>query len=242
MDSKRKNKLLKVAVGRLQFEYDKLQEKYKINDEELKFVKQLHSQIERVQKTGAEEDEEDAGTFMTRISEDGQGSQKGRNQETGKSVDDSVSKAVVLPDLQIKTPAAGNSKPKGHATEESFMSAGIKSVASSRNTNKNRFFTTKHHRANSNAVVTRANMTSRYRQGTIPTENLKFSQFLDILFTSGMTKSEIKQETQSYVQVLETNYTDKIRELKIEIDKVSRRAAQQKTKQVVQTTERNDLE
>ena len=39
MESKRKNKLLKVAVGRLQFEYDKLQEKYKITDDELKFVK-----------------------------------------------------------------------------------------------------------------------------------------------------------------------------------------------------------
>lgn len=43
MDSKRKNKLLKVAVGRLQFEYDKLQEKYKMTDEELKFVKQLNN-------------------------------------------------------------------------------------------------------------------------------------------------------------------------------------------------------
>ena len=74
MESKRKNKLLKVAVGRLQFEYDKLQEKYKITDDELKFVKQLHNQIERVQRNGADDDEDDAGTFMTRISEDGQGS------------------------------------------------------------------------------------------------------------------------------------------------------------------------
>ena len=97
MESKRKNKLLKVAVGRLQFEYDKLLEKHKVTDDELKFVKQLHQQIERVQKTGAEEDEEDAGTFMTRISEDGQGSQKGPDPlQTGKSVDD---KQIVLPDL-----------------------------------------------------------------------------------------------------------------------------------------------
>ena len=43
MESKRKNKLLKVAVGRLQHEYDKLQEKHKIADDELKFVKQLHA-------------------------------------------------------------------------------------------------------------------------------------------------------------------------------------------------------
>lgn len=33
-----------------------------------------------------------------------------------------------------------------------------------------------------------ANMTSRYKKGMIPTENLKFSQFLDVLFTAGMTK------------------------------------------------------
>ena len=69
----------------------------------------------------------------------------------------------------------------------------------------------------------------------IPTENLKFSQFMEILFSSGMTKSEIQQETQSYVQVLETNYTDKIRDLKVEVEKLTRRLAQQKTKKVVTT-------
>ena len=42
MESKRKNKRLKVDVGRLQFEYDKLKEKYKITDDDLKFMKQLH--------------------------------------------------------------------------------------------------------------------------------------------------------------------------------------------------------
>ncbi len=35
MASKRKNKLLKVAVGRLQFEFDKLSKKYKVTDDEL---------------------------------------------------------------------------------------------------------------------------------------------------------------------------------------------------------------
>ena len=46
---------------------------------------------------------------------------------------------------------------------------------------------------------------------------------MDILFTSGMTKNEIKQETQGYVQVLETNYTDKIREVKFEMDKLKKK-------------------
>lgn len=47
----------------------------------------------------------------------------------------------------------------------------------------------------------------------MPTENLKFSQFLDIIFNSKLSNNEIKQETRDYVQILETNYTDKIREL-----------------------------
>lgn len=162
-----------------------------MTDDELKFVKQLHNQIERVQKNGAEEDEDDAGTFMTRISEDGQGSQKAKP-----AVDDyNTSRAVVLPDLQIRQPGTGKSKL--HATDESFMSANKSVASSSRNSDKKRFFTQNHNRALSNATRNRntMNMTSHYKQGSIPTENLKFSQFLDILFTSGMTKSEIKNET-----------------------------------------------
>ena len=57
-----------------------------------------------------------------------------------------------------------------------------------------------------------------------------------------MTKSEIKNETEAYVQVLETNYNDKIRDLKIEIEKMKRKFTQNKTKKVVQTMEKNDLE
>ena len=130
---------------------------------------------------------------------------------------------------------------KANATDESFMSAHLKSVGSSRNASKNRFFTAKHNRAHSNTGL-KPTLTSRYRQGTIPTDNIKFSQFLEILFTSGMTKSEIQAETQGYVQVLETNYTDKIRECKIELEKMKRQLAQEKTKKVVHTMEKNDLE
>ena len=57
----------------------------------------------------------------------------------------------------------------------------------------------------------------------IPTENLKFSQFLDIIFNSRLTSDEIKQETRDYVQVLETNYTDKIREMSISLEKQNKR-------------------
>lgn len=59
--------------------------------------------------------------------------------------------------------------------------------------------------------MTRSPM-SRYRH--IMTENLKFNKFLDILFKSKLEKLEIKDEISKYVQVLETNYTDSIKDLK----------------------------
>ena len=69
METKRKNKLLKVAVGRLQVEYDKLKEKYQIADSELQFVNQLSKQIERVQRGNDAED--DGNTFnMTKLTDE----------------------------------------------------------------------------------------------------------------------------------------------------------------------------
>ena len=44
------------------------------------------------------------------------------------------------------------------------------------------------------------------------------------------------------MQVLETNYTDKIRDCKIELEKMKRQLAQEKTKKVVHTMEKNELE
>ena len=44
------------------------------------------------------------------------------------------------------------------------------------------------------------------------------------------------------MQVLETNYTDKIRDLKIEIERMKRKFVQENSKKVVQTMEKNDLE
>ena len=76
----------------------------------------------------------------------------------------------------------------------------------------------------------------------IPTENLKFNQFLEILFNSQMTQQEIKNETKDYVQVLETNYTDKIRDLRTQIDRMKKRLVNERTKSVVTSVEKSDLE
>jgi len=57
------------------------------------------------------------------------------------------------------------------------------------------------------------NAFSRYSK--IPTENVKFEKFVDLLFASRMAPEEIKTELKTYVKVLETNYNDTIKELKI---------------------------
>jgi hypothetical protein len=54
---------------------------------------------------------------------------------------------------------------------------------------------------------------SRYRH--IPTENIKFSKFLELIFKSKMGVDDIKEEIGKYVQALETNYNDSIKELKV---------------------------
>ena len=118
-----------------------------------------------------------------------------------------------------------------------MISTGHKSAASYRNHLK-QAQSTSHKRAVSNA----AGATSRYKQGMIPTENLKFNQFLEILFNSQMTQMEIKNETKDYVQVLETNYTDKIRELRSQVDRMKKKVVQERTKSVVTSVEKSDLE
>jgi len=58
---------------------------------------------------------------------------------------------------------------------------------------------------------------SKYRH--IQTENIKFTKFLDLLFKSKMTKDDIKDEIAKYVQALETNYNDTIKELRMQIER-----------------------
>ena len=59
---------------------------------------------------------------------------------------------------------------------------------------------------------------SRYRD--IPTENMKFQQFIDLIFESRMKKDDVKFEILNYVQALETNYNGSIQEQKIRNDKL----------------------
>jgi len=120
--------------------------------------------------------------------------------------------------------------------DKSFISAKMEKSVASTTRNASRVFRTanaSHKRASSNIA---GGGPSRYRYGMIPTENLKFTQFLDILFSSYMTPEEIKQETKDYVQVLETNYTDKLRAMKIELEKYKKKVVLERTKSVTKQT------
>jgi len=52
---------------------------------------------------------------------------------------------------------------------------------------------------------------------------LKFEQFLDVIFGSKMKNYDIKHEVKEYVSVLETNYTDKIKELQVKNEKLNKK-------------------
>ena len=75
LDTKKKNKLLKIAVGRLQAEYDTLKQKNDIAETDLKYQVSLHGKIAEVTQPilnstqlAIHEPEEDGGaTFMTKV-------------------------------------------------------------------------------------------------------------------------------------------------------------------------------
>ena len=57
------------------------------------------------------------------------------------------------------------------------------------------------------------------RVSRIPTENIKFDKFIEILFAAKLGSEEVKYEIKGYVQALETNYNETIKALKIKIEK-----------------------
>lgn len=82
--------------------------------------------------------------------------------------------------------------------------------------------------------------TSRYR--FIPTENLKFQKFMDLIFTSKMTSDEQKEEIVKYVQLLETNYNQTIRDLRSLVEKERVKAKKQSFEKVNEVSQKNELE
>jgi hypothetical protein len=57
-----------------------------------------------------------------------------------------------------------------------------------------------------------------------------------------MTKDDIKEEIAKYVQALETNYNDTIRELKMQVEREKNRLRKHQADKVNTNTEKNELE
>jgi hypothetical protein len=81
---------------------------------------------------------------------------------------------------------------------------------------------------------------SHYR--FLPTENAKFSKFLELIFNSKMQRDDIREEISKYVQALETNYTETIKELRQSLDKERLKAKKVQAERVNENTEKNELE
>jgi len=61
--------------------------------------------------------------------------------------------------------------------------------------------------------------TQRSTYLNLPTKNVKFEKFTELMFASGMHNEKIQEEVVKYVQALETNYCETIKDLKILIEK-----------------------
>lgn len=57
-----------------------------------------------------------------------------------------------------------------------------------------------------------------------------------------MTSEDIKSEIKSYVEVLETHYNDKIKEMKVQIDRMERKAKKERGMRASERMERTELE
>lgn len=81
---------------------------------------------------------------------------------------------------------------------------------------------------------------SRYR--FMPTENAKFGKFLELLFKSKMSADDVQAEIAKYVQALETNYMETIKELRGGLERERLRTRKATAEKVNETTEKNELE
>lgn len=61
-----------------------------------------------------------------------------------------------------------------------------------------------------------------YVQGLIPTENMRLQQFLEVVFGSQLSIDQMKEETIKYLQVVETKYTEKIKNLQYQNEKLKK--------------------
>ncbi|CDW75865.1 UNKNOWN [Stylonychia lemnae] len=198
MDAKRQNKLLKLAIGRLQNELEK---KDYTDQNELSIL-----QGEGGVKVFLTENQNQAPEMLKDLmGESARVHKRVTHHEKSQFVDGTTAPTSIL--------EAGVSKLSGDPR-----------LASNQQVKR---------------VMTRSPI-SKYRH--IQTENIKFSKFLDLLFKSKMTKDDIKDEIAKYVQALETNYNDTIKEMRMQIEREKNKLRRYQSDKVNNNAEKNDLE
>ena len=65
---------------------------------------------------------------------------------------------------------------------------------------------------------------------------------MDLLFNSKMTKDEMKEEITKYVQLLETNYNQTVRDLKNTLDREKQKAKKSSYEKVQDVAAKGDME
>eukprot|EP00347_Sterkiella_histriomuscorum_P006958 403350786 len=214
MDTKKKNKLLKVAIGRLQSEMVRLQ-----GESDLK--QKNESEIQKSQ------------FFLTDLINLANESQSaivtgGMNslKQSPRLLNQSTANQFMQPSIQ-------------QLQEVSTMQFSLMENSTLLQNSTSTKAQSLHKRYQSLANTSNSNI-SRY--AFIPTENIKFEKFVDLLYKSKMTKEEIKTEVKSYVKVVETNYNDTIKELRIQNEKLLKQLKKVQGDKTNSVIERNELE
>lgn len=86
------------------------------------------------------------------------------------------------------------------------------------------------------------NSTVKSHYAIIPSRNVKFEKFMAEIFKSKMTAVDVRDHIVKYVQALETNYNDLIRNLKDLLEKEKQNSRKAAAEEVNARLERNDLE
>ena len=201
LDAKRKNKLLKVAISRIQLDQDNGIQSIGVTPAEL--------------KDDPDKDKEGPdNTFLTGTNIEG------KPETTDDAFVESIENSQALVEQNLM-------KDPNYARKfGSSVASGSTSMRPS------------HKRTKSQGSTMGG--PSRYKN--IPTQNVKFEQFVDLLMDSKMSKEDMKAELVQYAQQLETNYNNTISELKLRNERTKTQLRKEKSKHVNDVIEKGDLE
>ena len=211
LEAKRQNKLLKLAISRLQ--------------------NQINSQVKVDSKLNSQEEgivEPQGDTFLTESKQPiNFGSDRVHNTEYVKQLNEKDPYGIST--MQ-------DSKEKDTQAQTSFIGA----QASYLTSGPPPAIGTSIMQSNMLRRAQTRSPQSRYRH--IPTENIKFQKFMDLIYKSKMQQEDIKNEIIQYVQALETNYNDTIRDLKVQVEREKFKNKRQNFEKVAEYSQKNDLE